>query len=206
VYYSGDTGMMDAFAEIGERFGPFDLTLLEVGEYSQLWPDWHMGPEQAVAAHKAVRGKVMMPVHWGLFSLSTHGWTEPIERAVAAANASGVVLATPMPGESIRPAARERQLGRRWWPALPWRRAEEYPVVSTHDGKKAAKQRGRAKELGRSEAAPKKNGEPASAADLEKLRRELRDRAYELDLQGQHVASDLALSVAARLDELLAKD
>lgn len=65
VYYSGDTGLFDGLKRIGERLGPFDLTMIEVGQYHQKWPDWHLGPEQAVLAHQWVRGKTMLPVHWG---------------------------------------------------------------------------------------------------------------------------------------------
>lgn len=31
VYFSGDTGMFSGFSEIGERLGPFDLTVLDAG-------------------------------------------------------------------------------------------------------------------------------------------------------------------------------
>ena len=54
-------------AEIGARLGPFDVTLMESGAYNQLWADVHLGPEQAVIAHRMVGGNVMIPVHWGLF-------------------------------------------------------------------------------------------------------------------------------------------
>ena len=64
VYFSGDTGLFPAMKEIGARLGPFDLTMIEVGQYGRSWPDWHMGPEQAVRAHQLVRGRVMLPVHW----------------------------------------------------------------------------------------------------------------------------------------------
>lgn len=136
AYYSGDTGMMDAFAEIGRRFGPFDLTMLEIGEYSQDWPDWHMGPEQAVAAHRLVGGRLLLPVHWGLFSLSTHAWTEPIERVVAEAADREVTVATPRPGGSVEPDGSTPEAFSVWWPSLPWRRAEMYPVHSTADGRR----------------------------------------------------------------------
>jgi L-ascorbate metabolism protein UlaG (beta-lactamase superfamily) len=76
VYYSGDTGLFPAMREIGARYGPFDCTLIETGQYHRAWPDWHIGPEQAVQAHELVRGRVMFPVHWGLFQLAFHGWTE----------------------------------------------------------------------------------------------------------------------------------
>ena len=71
--------------EIGERLGPFDATMIEVGAYNQLWADVHLGPEQAIRAHQMLRGKVLLPVHWGTFDLGVHGWTEPIERIIAAA-------------------------------------------------------------------------------------------------------------------------
>ena len=129
VFFSGDTGLHPAMRDIGARLGPFDVTMIEVGQYHRAWPDWHIGPEQAVAAHAMLRGKVMLPMHWGLFTLAPHGWTEPIERAVAAGTAAGATLVTPKPGESIElepPPARVR-----WWPSLPWVTAAEHPIVST---------------------------------------------------------------------------
>lgn len=132
VFYSGDTGLHYAFKDIGERYGPFDLVMIEVGAYHRTWPDWHIGPEQAVKAHQWARGDVFLPVHWGLWDLALHGWTEPAERVVVAAKAAGVKLAMPRPGESIEPAT----LGpvERWWPELPWQPAEEHPIVSTKNG------------------------------------------------------------------------
>ena len=129
VYYSGDTGLFPALHDIGTKLGPFDLTMIEVGQYSQGWPDWHSGPEQAVRAHQWVRGKIMLPVHWGLFALAYHGWTEPIERALAAANAAGVPLLTPKPGQSVEPET--PPLAERWWPSLSWHTAAEDPIVSS---------------------------------------------------------------------------
>ena len=129
VYYSGDTALDDTMAEIGNRLGPFDLTMIEIGEYDALWPDVHLGPEQAVRAHQLVRGDVMLPVHWAGFDLARHGWTEPIERAVIAAKAAGVRLATPQPGELLEPSTMGPQ--RHWWPTLPWRTAAQAPVLST---------------------------------------------------------------------------
>jgi L-ascorbate metabolism protein UlaG (beta-lactamase superfamily) len=129
VYYAGDTAMQNEFAEIGERLGPFDLTMIEVGAYDKLWPDVHLGPEQAVQAHRLVRGDVMLPLHWGLFDLALHGWTEPIERVLAAAARHGVRVAAPRPGGMIELS--ELPPVERWWPALPWRTADEAPIRST---------------------------------------------------------------------------
>jgi L-ascorbate metabolism protein UlaG (beta-lactamase superfamily) len=129
VYYSGDTGLFPAMKRIGAELGPFDLTMIEVGQYNPAWPDWHIGPEQAVTAHQWVRGRVFLPVHWGLFSLADHGWTEPVERALAAAQAAQVSILTPRMGQSVEPASPPPP--ERWWPRLPWRTGAEDPIVST---------------------------------------------------------------------------
>jgi L-ascorbate metabolism protein UlaG (beta-lactamase superfamily) len=104
AFYSGDSGVMDdVFDEIGARLGPFDLTMVQIGAYGDAWPDWHLGPEDAVRVHQAVGGRVLLPVHWGLFTLAYHAWSEPIERAVVAAVKARVTIATPRPGESVEP-------------------------------------------------------------------------------------------------------
>lgn len=129
AFFSGDTGMFPAMREIGERFGPFDLTMIEVGQYHSSWPDWHVGPEQAVVAHQMLNGRVMFPMHWGLFSLAYHGWTEPAERVLRAADSAHVTLVTPKPGESIEPLQTHGITP--WWPAIPWQTAADHPIVST---------------------------------------------------------------------------
>ena len=129
VYYSGDTGLFPAMKDIGERFGPFDLTMIEVGQYHAAWPDWHIGPEQAVRAHAIVKGRVMLPVHWGKIALAYHGWTEPIERALAAGTASGAKMVAPKPGQSFEPSAPPAV--EHWWPNVPWQTAAEAPIVSS---------------------------------------------------------------------------
>jgi L-ascorbate metabolism protein UlaG (beta-lactamase superfamily) len=132
VWYSGDTGFAPEFAEIGKRLGPFDATLLDTGQYNPAWPDNHLGPELAVEAHRLVGGKTLIPIHWALFNLAPHAWTEPPERILAAARCAGVRLAMPRPGESIDPAAAPPPT--RWWPKLAWRTAAQQPQVATLDG------------------------------------------------------------------------
>lgn len=128
VYFSGDTGLFPAMQDIGERFGPFDLTMIEVGQYNRAWPDWHIGPEQAVRAHQLVRGRVMLPIHWGLLQLASHGWTEPMERALAAADTRHVTIIAPRPGESADPMAPAPV--KQWWPDIPWHTGVADPIVS----------------------------------------------------------------------------
>ena len=130
VYFSGDTGLFRAMREIGQKLGPFDLTLIEVGQYHEAWPDWHIGPEQAVEAHQRVQGRVLLPIHWALFQLAYHGWTEPGERVAAESARKTVEILTPQPGESVEPTLHPRTA--HWWPQLPWHTGAENPIVS-HD-------------------------------------------------------------------------
>jgi len=129
VMFTGDTGLFDGMREIGRRLGPFDLTMIEVGAYNRAWPDWHLGPEQAVLAHRMLRGRAMLPIHWGLFDLAMHGWTEPIERTVVAAEAQDIRLLTPRPGQPFE-LDDSTELAR-WWPEVPWESAEEHAIEAT---------------------------------------------------------------------------
>jgi L-ascorbate metabolism protein UlaG (beta-lactamase superfamily) len=101
VFFGGDTGYTPAFAEIGARLGPFDLTLLPVGAYNDAWHAIHMDPEEAVRANGDLGGQVMLPIHWATFNLAFHRWAEPVQRACAAAERAGVRLVIPRPGGRV---------------------------------------------------------------------------------------------------------
>ncbi|MEK6396411.1 MAG: MBL fold metallo-hydrolase, partial [Burkholderia gladioli] len=113
IFFSGDTGYFDGFREIGERFGPFDVTMLETGAYDAQWPYVHMQPEHTVQAHQDLRGRWLVPVHNGTFDLAMHRWQDPFERVFGLAAAQGIALATPRMGERLDLAAPHR--GERWW-------------------------------------------------------------------------------------------
>jgi L-ascorbate metabolism protein UlaG (beta-lactamase superfamily) len=134
VYYSGDTGLFDAMGEIGQRFGPFDVAMIEAGQYDADWPDWHLGPEQSVLSAQRVHAKALIPVHWGLFRLAHHGWTEPVERVLAAARCADLAVITPRPGQTIEPTALRPGDSTRWWPDAQWATAAQKPIVATTDG------------------------------------------------------------------------
>ncbi len=101
VYFGGDTGMFDGFAEIGARLGPFDVTLMPIGAYDRNWRAVHVTPEEAVVAHLAVQGGRLMPIHWGTFNLAMHAWDEPIERLLAHAAREEVEVVAPRLGEIV---------------------------------------------------------------------------------------------------------
>ena len=99
LYFSGDSGYFDGFKQIGDRYGPFDLTMIETGAYDDNWPDIHMTPEQSIQAHMDLGGKVMMPIHNGTFDLAFHSWYEPLERIANLAKGAKQNLLTPVAGE-----------------------------------------------------------------------------------------------------------
>jgi L-ascorbate metabolism protein UlaG (beta-lactamase superfamily) len=101
LFYTGDSGFFDGYAAIGAEHGPFDATLVQIGAYSPYWPDIHMTPEEGVAAHLAVRGGLLVPVHWGTFTLALHSWAEPVERLHAEVSSRQIRLAVPRPGTLI---------------------------------------------------------------------------------------------------------
>jgi L-ascorbate metabolism protein UlaG (beta-lactamase superfamily) len=112
-FFSGDTGYFDGFKAIGERLGPFDVTMMETGAYDKRWPYVHMQPEETVQAHLDLRGRCMVPIHNGTFDLAMHRWQEPFERVSAIARERGVTLSTPPIGERLdlsKPGG-----GAAWW-------------------------------------------------------------------------------------------
>jgi L-ascorbate metabolism protein UlaG (beta-lactamase superfamily) len=100
-FFSGDSGYEEHFKQIGEKFGPFDLVMIETGQYNDYWPYIHMMPEQSVQAAADLKAKVLLPVHWAKFALAMHSWTEPVERTLEKAATLNMKVTTPMMGERI---------------------------------------------------------------------------------------------------------
>ena len=103
VFFSGDTGLTDQYAEIRQRLGKFDLVMLEVGAFHPAWGDIHLGPENALEALQLLGGGAFLPVHWGTFSLAMHAWDEPAETLLRLAPRQGVHLVMPQLGQAVEP-------------------------------------------------------------------------------------------------------
>lgn len=101
IFFSGDSGYFKGFKQIGDRFGPFDLTLIETGAYDRDWAGVHMRPEQSLQAHIDLRGRVLMPIHNSTFDLALHPWYEPMERLNALAKQHQQVLTVPRMGQAL---------------------------------------------------------------------------------------------------------
>ena len=101
IFIGGDSGYDTHFEKIGAEYGPFDLALLECGQYNKSWKYIHMMPEQTVQAAIDLKAKTMMPVHWAKFALSLHAWDEPIQRVTKEAHRLDVPIIHPMIGELV---------------------------------------------------------------------------------------------------------
>jgi len=115
VFFSGDTGLTPEYSAIRQRFGAFDLVMLEVGAFHEAWGDIHLGPEHALEALDLLGGGKLLPVHWGTFNLAIHAWDEPAETLLRLAPARGAQLILPMLGQAAEPARFERVEA--WWRA-----------------------------------------------------------------------------------------
>ena len=116
LFFSGDTGYFKGFKEIGAKYGPFDVALLETGAYDKLWPDVHMQPEQTLQAFQDLNAGWLLPVHNGTFDLGLHRWQDPFDRIDKLAQEKSIKLTTPEMGEALdlkRPHA-----GQPWWRAV----------------------------------------------------------------------------------------
>ncbi|MEU1281232.1 MBL fold metallo-hydrolase [Streptomyces sp. NPDC005805] len=130
IYHSGDTGYFPGFRDIGAEHGPFDATMIQIGAYSEYWPDIHMTPAEGLRAHLDLQGGapagVLLPIHWGTFNLAPHPWAEPGEWTRDAASDAGQQAAFPHPGQPFEPGGTLPTDP--WWRALsgpiptPWRR------------------------------------------------------------------------------------
>ncbi|RLV59440.1 hydrolase [Parashewanella curva] len=116
LYFSGDSGYFSGFKEIGEKYGPFDLTFIETGAYNKRWSKVHMFPEQSVQAHLDLKGKVMMPIHNSTFDLALHDWHEPLDRVLKESNDKKIRLITPTVGQRVELSDLLRyENQQRWW-------------------------------------------------------------------------------------------
>ncbi|MFD5118575.1 MBL fold metallo-hydrolase [Streptomyces sp. NPDC058385] len=137
VYHSGDTGYFPGFKDIGEEHGPFDATMIQIGAYSDFWPDIHMRPEEGMRAHLDLQGGSvggpMLPIHWGTFNLAPHPWSEPGEGTLAAGRRAGAKVALPRPGEPFEPTAESLPV-QPWWRGVATQPAEGWPEAELADG------------------------------------------------------------------------
>lgn len=113
-FLGGDSGYDTHFKEIGNRFGPFDLAILENGQYNKAWSHIHLLPEQVPMAIKDLQAKKTIPVHSGKFALALHAWNEPLELIYQNAVQENLLIQTPKIGELLA-TDDEFRVNEKWW-------------------------------------------------------------------------------------------
>lgn len=113
MFLAGDGGYGPHFKAIGDRHGPFDLTLIEIGAWDESWADIHLLPEQTVRAQLDLRGELLIPIHWAAYDLAYHDWDDPVRRFLAAAREHKLRYRIPRMGEAVDPRAPGKQ--DEWW-------------------------------------------------------------------------------------------
>ncbi len=103
IFHGADTGLTPEYLDIRDRFGTFDLVLLEIGAFHPAWGDIHLGPEHALDARAMLGSGRLLPIHWGTFNLAMHAWDDPIETLTALAPSRGIELLTPQLGQAVEP-------------------------------------------------------------------------------------------------------
>ncbi len=114
LYLGGDSGYDAHFAEIGSKYGPFDLAILENGQYNLAWKYIHMQPEEVWKAAEDLKAKALFPVHSSKFALANHAWNEPLERVYNLRETYNMDLYTPKIGQVIY-LDKENQPFTNWW-------------------------------------------------------------------------------------------
>lgn len=112
IYWGGDTGYGKHFKEIGKKYGPFDLTALEIDAWNPGWPNIHLFPQETVQAAADLQARQILPLHWAVFDLALHPWHESIDMVLEEAQKTNIKVLTPLMGEKVVP---DKKQTKKWW-------------------------------------------------------------------------------------------
>ncbi|SHI61196.1 L-ascorbate metabolism protein UlaG, beta-lactamase superfamily [Mesonia phycicola] len=114
IFIGGDSGYDSHFKEIGNKFGPFDLVILENGQYDNNWKHIHMLPGEQLKAANDLNTTTILPVHAGKFTLANHNWDEPFINISNKKTETDIKIITPMIGVSVNLKDSLQQF-KNWW-------------------------------------------------------------------------------------------
>jgi L-ascorbate metabolism protein UlaG (beta-lactamase superfamily) len=117
IFIGGDSGYDKHFKETGARLGPFDLAVLENGQYDPSWKYIHMLPDQLLKAARELRANKLLAVHSSKFSLSNHSWNEPLSKLIENNKSENMNVITPMIGEIVFLKDSSQKFSH-WWEGL----------------------------------------------------------------------------------------
>lgn len=114
IFIGGDSGYDTHFKEIGNTYGPFDLAILENGQYDLKWKYIHALPDEVLKAANELKAKRFFPVHSGKFAMANHPWDEPLKKITELNKSQNIPLITPMIGEVVNLKDSQQQF-KQWW-------------------------------------------------------------------------------------------
>jgi len=117
VYIGGDSGYDTHYAEIGKKYGPIDIAVVENGQYDLKWKYIHNLPEEVLQAAVDLKARRMFPVHSSKFLMANHPWDEPLSKVTELNRRYNVPLITPIIGEIVYVKDSTQQFSR-WWEGL----------------------------------------------------------------------------------------
>lgn len=117
LFLGGDSGYDTHYKAIGNKYGPFDLAILENGQYNEAWPYIHETPEEVLKAAQDLKAKRILPVHSSKFRLATHSWDEPLIKLSKLNESYNFQLVTPIIGEIVN-LEMEDQKFKKWWEGM----------------------------------------------------------------------------------------
>ncbi len=117
LFISGDGGYDYHFSEIGQKYGPFDLAILEQGQYNENWKFIHLMPDFVFKAAEDLKTKRILPVHNSKFALANHAWDEPLNKITNGCANSGIPVLTPRIGEVVF-LKDKNQTFNKWWKGI----------------------------------------------------------------------------------------
>ena len=96
ILFACDTGIGNIYKDIGLKYGPIDLTFINIGAYNfypiMPYKDksvYHTNPEEALEIAQNLKSKKVIGMHWGTFVLSLEPIMEPPVRFKANAEKYG---------------------------------------------------------------------------------------------------------------------
>ena len=96
IFFSCDTGYGNIYKDLGKKYGPIDLTFINIGAYN-FYPMapvkdksiYHTSPEEALQIGRDLNSKKILGMHWGTVVLSLEPILEPAKRFKESANQFG---------------------------------------------------------------------------------------------------------------------
>lgn len=117
LFIGADSGYGAHFAEIGEKFGAFDLAILENGQYDVNWKYIHLMPDEILRAAKDLKTKRLFAVHNSKFAIANHAWDEPLIHIAKICKQENMPLLTPIIGQLVH-LKDPNQSFSEWWQGI----------------------------------------------------------------------------------------